>query len=140
MIDSRTTWKLGIAFFYGIVVMALYGVPGLFEDENMWRIAHGFWYGGFGVGLLAVLARNFPHARPDAWRVATLMVGALAAGVGLWVMKSTWGMFTASDGFDAWMAALLGLAIAVMLPRWLPASVTCRWLALERRHAPPSQI
>jgi hypothetical protein len=59
-----------------------------------------------------------------------LLVGAAAAGVGLWLTQP---LPLVGAAFDAWAAALLGLAIAAMLPRWLPNAIARRWLAIERR-------
>ena len=133
MISVRMVWLLGALLLYAAVLMGLYGMPTLYENDTAWVRAHGFSYAGFGALLLGALARSFPQAGPNTWRVATLVLGAVAAGVGAWLIQKS---SHASSSFDAWMAALLGLAIVVMLPPWLPTSATCRWLGLDRRRAP----
>jgi len=121
---------MGALLDYGAVLVLLYAVPELRGSDTAWRSAHGFLYAAFGVVLLGALARRFPDAGANVWRSLTLVVGAAAAGIGLWF---TQGSMRTPPSFDAWMAALLGLALAVMFPRWLPTSATRRWLGLERR-------
>ena len=131
--SSRIGWSVVAVLGYAATLAALYvGLAGR-ESGVWWRWAHALLYAGVGMVLLGALARQLPHARPHVWRVLALVVGAVAAGLGLWLTQPT---LRAPASIDAWMAALLGLAIAAILPRWLPAPVTRRWLGIERRQAP----
>lgn len=129
--STRIIWMVSTVLFYVAVVALLQEVPALRASSGIWRLAHGVLYGAFGAVLLGMLARNFPSATPNAWRAGALLVGAIAAAVGVWATQRA----NPAAAFDAWMAALLGLSVAVMLPRWLPVGATRRWLAIERRHA-----
>ena len=133
MMSSRIGWSVVAVLGYAATLAALYAGLGVRETGLWWRWAHGLLYAGVGVALLGALARQLPHARPHVWRLLTLAVGAGAAGFGLWLMQPA---LRAPISIDAWMAALLGLAITAMLPRWLPTVVTRRWLGIERRQTP----
>jgi hypothetical protein len=125
---SRGIWLVSALFGYAAVLIVLFGVPWLRESDALWRLAHGVLYGAFAAVLLGALARGAPNAGPATWRSVTLALAAIAAGAGVWLTQRL-----QSAAFDAWMAALLGIAVAVMLPRWLPDSITRYWLAIERR-------
>ncbi len=130
MMSSRTIWTVTALFWYAMVLAMFLGVPTLRENEGWWRAAHGVSYGGLGVLLLGALARAVPDSGPNVWRATALGIGAGLAALGGWMTLRLLPM----AAFDAWMSALLGLAVAVMMPRWLPDALTRRWLAIERRH------
>jgi hypothetical protein len=131
--SSRIGWSVVAGLGYAVTLIALYaGLAGR-ESGAGWRWAHALAYAVVGVALLGALARQLPRAQPHVWRVLALVVGAGAAGLGLWLSQPA---LRAPASIDAWMAALLGLAIAAILPRWLPAPLTRRWLGIERRQAP----
>ena len=127
---SRGIWLVSALFGYAAVLIVLFGVPWLRESNALWHLAHGVLYGAFAAVLLGALARGAPNAGPATWRSATLALAAAAAGAGVWMTQRL-----QSAAFDAWMAALLGIAVAVMLPRWLPDPITRHWLAIDRRQS-----
>ena len=128
--SSRIGWLVVAGLGYAATLAVLYTGLALRETGPWWRWAHALLYAGVGVALLGALARQLPHARPHVWRLLTLIVGAAGAGLGLWLLQPA---PRAPVLLDAWMAALLGLAITAMLPRWLPTVMTRRWLGIERR-------
>jgi hypothetical protein len=129
--SSRFGWVVSAVFAYALVLSMLYGVPALRPaGDVLWRIAHGVAYAALGAVLLGALARNFPHAGAHVWRLSALVLGALAAGLGLWLTQPPQ---LSAASLDAWVAAVLGLAIVTTMPRWLPNAVVLRWLAIERR-------
>lgn len=131
--SSRLRWGIGTLLVYAAIQWLLYGVPALRQpDDTVWRIAHGFAYAACGVVLLGALARGLPQAGAHVWRVTTLLLGALAAGAGLWAAHQP---MQAPATLDAWMAALLGVALAVVLPRWLPDAAARRWLGVDRHQS-----
>jgi hypothetical protein len=91
----------------------------------------------FGVVLLGVLARWLASGTINGWRAGTLFGGALLAAIEVWVVT---GGGTRAFSLEIWMAALLGLALALILPRWVPDRWLRHWLALERRgqESPPA--
>lgn len=84
----------------------------------------------FGIALLGTLARWRPEGNVNGWRAAALFAGAVLAAAEVWAVSRG-----AIRGFslEVWMAALFGLALAMILPRWLPEPWMRYWLALERR-------
>src|SRR3990170_2286702 len=90
----------------------------------------------FGVVLLGTVARWHPSGSVNRWRSWALFGGALLAAVEVW-MVSKGGV----RGFnlEVWMAALLGLALALIGTRWIPETWLRYWLAMERRERAPGQ-
>ncbi len=130
MFLTRIGWLVSALLWYGVVLLVSTQMPDFDSSPSLWRAMHAGLYGGLALMLLAAFARSFPRANPTSWRLATLAVAALAAGAERWLVPNVMSPLSA---FDAWMAALLGIAVGVMLPRWLPTSITCRWLGIERR-------
>lgn len=127
---SRTLW-LGIGvLYYGALVGAQVGAPGLFLWAPLsggissfhWIYALAFF--GLGVLMLGIVGRTFTGLGPTSWRPLTLCLGAGLALVHLWIGGLTTGSRLSIDMF---MSALLGLALAALLARLLPASIVARW-------------
>jgi hypothetical protein len=131
-VAGKIAWTLAAVFSYALALVAMFLAPELGGGAGAgWRVAQAALYGGFGVALLGLLGRSFPLSGPNVWRLAAVALGAAATAAGLWLT------LPAGRGgalLDAWMVALLGLAVAAMLPRWLPTALTRRWLGIERRH------
>lgn len=126
MQGQQRIWRTAIGVtLAGIVLWHLGAVP-----AAGWRWSCGLLYFVFGVALLGGVARRWPGAAP-LWRPGVLLGGtllsfALFAGLG--------GAGAWPQWLDAWMAALLGLTLACLLPRGMPAHWRRSWLGQERRH------
>lgn len=90
----------------------------------------------FGAVLLGALARWHPSGSINRWRSWTLFGGALLAAVEVWLVSKG-----GVRGFnlEIWMAAMLGLALALIATRWIPETWLRYWLAMERRERAPGQ-
>ena len=127
---SRTLWLGIVALYYGALIGAQVWAPGLFLwtpvnagiPSFQWIYALAFF--GLGALLLGIVGRTFPGLGPTSWRPLALLLGAGLALVHLWVGRVTTGSLLSIDLF---LSALLGLALAVLLARVLPASVVGRW-------------
>lgn len=127
---SKTLWLGVVALYYGALIGAQVGLPGLFLGTPLnggiswfhWVYALAFF--GLGVLLLAVMGRTFTGLGPTSWRPLALCFGAGLALVQLWVGRVIAGSPLSVDMF---MSALLGLTLAVLLARLLPASLVGRW-------------
>ncbi len=127
---SRALWLGVVVLYYGALIGAQVGAPGLF----LWRPLNGgvlslHWvyalaFFGLGVLLLGIVGRTFTGLGPTSWRPLALCLGAGLALVQLWVGRVTTGSPLSIDMF---MSALLGLTLAVLLARVLPASMVGRW-------------
>lgn len=127
---SRTLWLGLVVLYYGALVGAQVVAPDLFLSTPLnggissfhWVYALGFF--GLGVLLLGIVGRTFTGLGPTSWRPLALCLGAVLALVHLWVGRVTTGSPLSIEMF---MSALLGLTLAVLLARVLPASVVGRW-------------
>ncbi|MDH3670577.1 MAG: hypothetical protein OES46_05365 [Gammaproteobacteria bacterium] len=127
---SRTLWLGIVVLYYGALIGAQVAAPGLF----LWTPVNGgissfHWiyvlaFFGLGVLLLGIVGRTFAGLGPISWRVLALCLGAGLALVHLSVGRVTTGSPLSIDMF---MSALLGLALAVLSARLLPASMVQRW-------------
>lgn len=82
------------------------------------------------MAVLGTVARVWPQLTAPMWRLVAL---ASAASLGL-VEWRVHGLLTGTTpNIDTWAAALLGVALAAMAPRLVPASVLHRWLGQDRR-------
>ena len=80
----------------------------------------------WGVFLLGAIARWRLGWSAPYWRLSLLGAGLALAAFGLWLVHRRLTL-------DDLAAALLGLAIAAILPRVLPAEIVWRWLGRDRR-------
>lgn len=80
-----------------------------------------FW----GVFLLGAIARWQPGWPAPYWRLSFLGAGLALAASGLWLVHRRLTL-------DDLAAPLLGLAIAAILSRVLPAGLVWRWLGRDR--------
>ena len=108
------------------------GVDTLLNFRMLWSAACLV----FGVVLLGALARWHPSGSINRWRSWTLFGGALLAAVEVWLVSKG-----GVRGFnlEIWMAAMLGLALALIATRWIPEPWLRYWLAMERRERTPGQ-
>src|SRR5438105_1073642 len=133
--SSRVVWAVTAVACYAALIALWLHWPAYAENPTLWRAAHGVTYAALGAVLLGALARQVPMAGPHAWRALAFVLGAIAAAAAVWLMRRLQPMLAPELALDAWMDAMLGLAVAVMLPRWLPVEAVRRWLAVERRRA-----
>ena len=96
----------------------------------VFRAVYGFGYFLLGVVLLGAVARLVPGAGAPLWRLTMV---ATASGIALVQVWLVYLVRAVPPSLDIWMVALLGIAIAAILPRLLPAGVLRRWFVAERR-------
>lgn len=126
----RTLWLGIVALYYGALIGAQVGAPGLFLwapvtggiSSFHWIYTLAFF--GLGVLLLGIVGHTFTGLGRTSWRPLALCLGAGLTLVHMWVGRVTTGSPLSIDMF---MSALLGLALAVLLPRLLPANIVERW-------------
>lgn len=119
-------WFLGAALSYATALLGHAWLATAFEPGALRR---GFDIAAalvWGVFLLGAIARQQPGWPAAYWRLSLLGVGLALAALGLWLVH---GRLTVDD----LAAALLGLAIAAILPRVLPERIVWRWLGKDRR-------
>jgi len=101
-------------------------------SATVFRAVYGFGYFLSGVAMLGAVARLSPRAGMPTWRLVMLTSGSALALAEGWIVH----MAQASPiRLDNWMAAVLGLVIAAVVPRLLPFAALRYWLAAERRVA-----
>lgn len=125
---SKTLWLgLGV-LYYGALIGAQVGAPGLLLEtvsggESYFHGIYALGFFGLGVLLVGIASRTFTGLGPTSWRPLALGLGAGLALVHLWVGRVTGSPLS----MDMFMSALLGLALAVLLARVLPASMAGGW-------------
>lgn len=122
-------WGISAIAAYGVIAAVDSGARTLIPAE-LFRPLFGVLYFLSGVVLLGWLGRYAGTWGPDLWRTAALLAGAVVAALEVWLAGRWRGE---AGSLDDWMAALLGLAAAVLLPRLLPERWLQRWLGMERR-------
>jgi len=135
---SRITWVVAAGMFYGLIVLGharLTELLALLRVTEMagtprFKWAYALVYCIFGVLLMGATARLLSAAGPVLWRPTMLVAGALLAALELWLVQRLDGD---SMRLETWMAALLGLALAALVARFLPDSLLRRWFGIERR-------
>jgi hypothetical protein len=100
------------------------------ESSVVFRAVYGFGYFVFGAVMLGVVARLWPQAGAPVWRPLMLASTAGLALVQVWLVHVSRAV---PMNLDTWMAALLGIAIAAIVPRLLPSAWLRYWLATEGR-------
>lgn len=120
--SARWIWTLtSIAVYTAIFLSARF--PGV----EPWL--YGLLYGLLGVVLLGTISRWWVRGSAALWRPAMLGLGSLAAAGEIGMRVS----LPAGSLQQQWMVALLGLLVVAVLMRLAPASLTRRWLGIERR-------
>lgn len=128
----RIVWIVAASVAFVLTLAALHAGGSAFrpEEAQLWKWLYAGINAAFGLLLLGAIARIWPRANPPLWRFAMLALGAALAGAGMWLLYRGGRL----PRLEIWMAALLGLACAAILPRLLPESVLRRWFGMERRH------
>lgn len=125
-------WTISTAFlwcallcWHGFGALSLGG-----ESAPVFRAVYGLGYFVFAVTMLGAVARLWAHAGAPLWRPVMLVSAAGFALAQVWIVHLVRG---APLRLDTWMAALLGIAIAAIAPRFLPAAWLRSWLNVEHR-------
>jgi len=122
----RSKWTVAAAGWYGLILAGqsyARGPAGL--GSGALKLACGLAFLVLGAAVLGALARWFPRMQAAEWRFTTVMASALLAALAIALPDGGWsGRHT-----DLWVAALLGLCLAAIAPRVLPAGWVERWLA-----------
>lgn len=129
---SPLRWTITAAFlwcallgWHGIGATRLGG-----ESVAVFRAVYGFGYFAFGVAMLGAVSRLWPQAGAALWRPVMLASAASLALAQVWLVQVT---RAAPLNLDTWMAAVLGLAVAALVPRLLPNAWLRLWLGTDRR-------
>ncbi len=126
MIATMRFWFWGAAFLY---TLALFDHAGIGAEPQHLALRRAFDTAAallWGLFLLGAIARWQPGWPAPYWRLSCLGTGLVLAALELWVVHRRLTL-------DDLAAPLLGLAIAAILPRVLPAGVIWRWLGRDRR-------
>lgn len=119
-------WLWGAAFLY---TLALLGQAAIDAEPQHLVLRRAFDTAAallWGVFLLGAIARWQPGWPAPYWRLSLLGAGLALVAIGLWLVHRRLTL-------DDLAAPLLGLAIAAILSRVLPAGVIRRWLGCDRR-------
>ncbi|OGI41667.1 MAG: hypothetical protein A2150_02950 [Candidatus Muproteobacteria bacterium RBG_16_64_11] len=111
--------------WYGLILAGqsyVLGAAGL--DAWVLKLTYGLGFLGVGVAVLGALARWFPRRLAAEWRAATMVTSALLAALAI-AMREGGG---SAQRTDLWVAALLGVGVAALASRGLPAGWRERWL------------
>jgi len=99
---------------------------------TVFRAVYGFGYFALGAAMLGAVARLRSQAGMPTWRLVMLTSGSALALAEGWIVHM---VQAAPMRLENWMAAVLGLVVAAMVPRLLPFAALRYWLAAERRAA-----
>ncbi|OCB03823.1 hypothetical protein BBC27_06275 [Acidithiobacillus ferrivorans] len=84
-------------------------------------------YALWAATALGAIARFLPALTPYGWRPVTIFLGALLAGLEIFI-----GIGPATKvRVDEWMTALIGIAMVTILARFVPAASTRFWFGQE---------
>ena len=119
-------WAVGAAVWYGLILAGQDYAQGLVgSSAGALKLVYGLGFMVLGIVVLGALARWFPKAEAVVWRSAAILTSALLAAAAI-ALPGAGGW--SAQRIDLWMAALLGLGIAVIASRFLPAPWVDRWL------------
>jgi hypothetical protein len=127
---SVTLWLILVVLYSAALITASLCIPVVFAKPAWWRSLNWVYalaFLGFGVLLQGAIARVFYRASPLLWRPLMLCAGALFALVQIWSIKA---VVALAVPVNAWMSALLGLALAALAARVLPQRLLLRWYGI----------
>ncbi len=123
--SPRLKWAVVAAGWYGLILAGRDYIHGPAElGAGALKLTYGLGFLGLGVAVLGTLARWFPRLPAAEWRVLTIATSALLAAIAVALAGGGW----SGRRTDLWVAALLGVGVAAVASRGLPA----RWLELAR--------
>ena len=128
--QARWIWTVATAGIYAAILLLSGQFGGAAGETGDFPWLYALGYSVFGVLLLGAVARWWQGGSPALWRPFMLSAGSLAAALEIASMTRD---SLAHLPVDRWMVALLGLLLAALLARLLPARLTRWWLGLERR-------
>lgn len=123
--SPRLKWAVVAAGWYGLILAGLGHVqgPAGFGDGAL-KLVYGLAFLGVGVAVMGALARWFPRMPAAEWRAAAIVTSALLAALAIVLADGGW----SARRTDLWVAALLGVGVAALASRALPAPWLERWL------------
>ncbi|MHB1202769.1 MAG: hypothetical protein ACYCZC_06445 [Acidithiobacillus sp.] len=77
---------------------------------------------------LGAIARRWPAMTPYGWRPLAILSGAVLSGLEIFLRA---GPLDNKARIDAWMTALIGIAIVAILARVIPAALRRSWFGQE---------
>jgi hypothetical protein len=132
--NTRTIWIAAGAVIYTLIVCGhaavLYVEGAWAQTAPLFQIVYGAFYFTLEIALLGAVARAWPGAGTWLWRPVTLATATLLGVLEAWLLAA---VFRVSLQRQVWATALLGVALAAMLPRLVPQAWLRRWLAQDRR-------
>ncbi len=123
--NARWKWTLIAAGCYGLVLAGLgYAHDTAELGAGVVRLTYGLGFLDVGAAVMGALARWFPRRLAAEWRAAAMVTSALLAAVAIVWREGGWG----GQRTELWVAALLGVGVAALASRVLPAGWAERWL------------
>ncbi len=123
--SPRLLWTVAAAGWYGLLLAGLghaQGPAGF--DAGPLKLVYGLGFLGMGVAVMVALARWFPRLPAAERRAAAIATGAALAALAIVLLDGGW----SGARTDLWVAALLGVGVAALASRALPAGWMERWL------------
>lgn len=130
---ERNLWALAVAAGWAMVMFLHAQAVPLTESAQFgaeiyrWICTGGYF--ALGGLLVAAVMRLLPALTPSLGRAYAVLGGAALAGIEAWLLPPPPGI----TRLDAWMAGLLGLVLAALAVRLVPASVACAWMGRPER-------
>lgn len=118
-------WLLVAVLVYAAIVLLNGDLPA--DKAFLWVRAGE--YGLLGAILLGGISRLLPGSGPYVWRPLMIVIGAVLSG--LEVFLRTQAFPQQAVRIDAWMTALIGLAVVAIVARVAPGRVRALWYGEE---------
>ena len=116
-------WALMALCVYVLIVVSNRQLP--VDAQTIWLRAAE--YALWAALALGAIARFAPALSPYGWRPVTIFLGAALSGLDVFVGTGPVG----NVRIDAWMTALMGIAVVTILARVLPSTMTRFWFGQE---------
>lgn len=123
--SPRLRWTAAAAGWYGLLLAGLgYAQGPAGFGAGALKLVYGLGFLGLGVAVMGALARWFPRLPAAEWRSLAIVTSALLAALAIAMADGGW----SGQRTDLWVAALLGVGVAALASRALPAGWMVRWL------------
>jgi len=116
-------WALVTVCIYIAILVSNRYVPD--NPQMVWVYAGE--YALWAAAALGAIARFMPALTPYGWRPVTIFLGALLAGLEIFIGTGP----GTKVRVDEWMTALIGIAMVTILARFLPVTIARFWFGQE---------